>query len=50
MWMGRTGILAFEHFNIVPDILTLGKALRRMPIGAMVSSKNCLINLLTIQL
>lgn len=39
--MGRTGKnFAFEHFNIVPDILTLGKALGGgMPIGAMVSSK-----------
>lgn len=38
--MGRTGSLfAFEHFNIVPDILTLGKALGGgMPIGAVVSS------------
>lgn len=39
--MGRTGSLfAFEHFNIVPDILTLGKALGGgMPIGAVVSSQ-----------
>jgi acetylornithine/succinyldiaminopimelate/putrescine aminotransferase len=39
--MGRTGkIFAFEHFNICPDILTLGKALGGgMPIGAIVSSK-----------
>lgn len=38
--MGRTGkMLAFEHFDIVPDILTLGKALGGgMPIGALVSS------------
>lgn len=38
--MGRTGkMFAFEHFNIVPDILTLGKALGGgMPIGALVSS------------
>ena len=42
--MGRTGrFFAFEHFNIVPDILTLGKALGGgMPIGAMVSSKELL--------
>ena len=39
--MGRTGkIFAFEHFNVIPDILTLGKALGGgMPIGALVSSK-----------
>jgi acetylornithine/succinyldiaminopimelate/putrescine aminotransferase len=39
--MGRSGkIFAFEHFDIVPDILTLGKALGGgMPIGALVSSK-----------
>jgi len=39
--MGRTGkLFAFEHFNIIPDILTLGKALGGgMPIGAVVSSK-----------
>jgi acetylornithine/succinyldiaminopimelate/putrescine aminotransferase len=38
--MGRTGTLfAFEKFNVVPDILTLGKALGGgMPIGAVVSS------------
>lgn len=39
--MGRTGKWwAFEHFDIEPDILTLGKALGAgMPIGAMISSK-----------
>ncbi|MCT4562609.1 MAG: aspartate aminotransferase family protein [Crocinitomicaceae bacterium] len=39
--MGRTGkLFAFEHFNVVPDVLTLGKALGGgMPIGALVSSK-----------
>lgn len=38
--IGRTGkMFAFEHFNVVPDILTLGKALGGgMPIGAVVSS------------
>ena len=38
--MGRTGkMFAFEHYNIVPDILTLGKALGGgMPIGALISS------------
>lgn len=39
--IGRTGkMFAFEHFSVVPDILTLGKALGGgMPIGALVSSK-----------
>ena len=39
--IGRTGSLfAFEQFNVVPDILTLGKALGGgMPIGALVSSQ-----------
>jgi len=38
---GRTGkFSAFEHYDIVPDILTLGKALGAgLPIGALVSSK-----------
>jgi acetylornithine/N-succinyldiaminopimelate aminotransferase len=40
--MGRTGSLfAFEQFNVIPDVLTLGKALGGgMPIGALVSSKD----------
>lgn len=40
--MGRTGkLFAFEHFDVVPDILTLGKALGGgMPIGAVVSSQD----------
>lgn len=39
--MGRTGkMFAFEHFGIVPDAITLGKALGGgMPIGALVSSQ-----------
>jgi acetylornithine/succinyldiaminopimelate/putrescine aminotransferase len=39
---GRTGRLwGFEHFNIVPDILLLGKALvGGMPLGAFVSSRD----------
>ena len=42
--LGRTGKhFAFQHFNIVPDILTLGKALGGgLPIGALVSNKNIL--------
>lgn len=46
---GRTGKLwAFEHFNIVPDILLLGKALGGgMPLGAFIADKKlmyCLTN------
>lgn len=39
--IGRTGkLFAFEHFSVVPDILTLGKALGGgMSIGALVSSQ-----------
>jgi acetylornithine/N-succinyldiaminopimelate aminotransferase len=39
--IGRTAkMFAFQHFNVVPDVLTLGKALGGgMPIGALVSSK-----------
>jgi acetylornithine/succinyldiaminopimelate/putrescine aminotransferase len=39
--MGRTGTLfAFEQFNIVPDILTVGKAFGGgLPIGAFISDR-----------
>lgn len=39
--LGRTGrTFAFEHFDVVPDILTLGKALGGgMPVGALISSR-----------
>jgi acetylornithine/succinyldiaminopimelate/putrescine aminotransferase len=42
--MGRTGkLFAFEHFGVIPDVLTLGKALGGgMPIGALVSSEKYL--------
>ncbi len=46
--MGRTGrLFAFEHYNIVPDILTLGKALGGgLPIGAFVANHK-LMNVIT---
>ncbi len=39
--LGRSGTLwAFEYYNVIPDILTLGKALGGgLPIGALVSAK-----------
>lgn len=45
---GRTGTLwAFEQFNIVPDILLLGKALGGgMPLGAFIANKE-MMNTLT---
>jgi acetylornithine/succinyldiaminopimelate/putrescine aminotransferase len=45
--IGRCGsMFAFEHFDVVPDILTLGKALGGgMPVGAFVSSKEIMHSL-----
>ncbi|MGB0888162.1 MAG: aspartate aminotransferase family protein [Vicingaceae bacterium] len=45
--MGRTGkMFAFEHYNVIPDILTLGKALGGgMPIGAFISSQEIMHSL-----
>jgi len=39
---GRTGAMfAFQHYNIVPDVLVLGKALGGgLPMGAMVAGKH----------
>ncbi|HTN18673.1 MAG TPA: aminotransferase class III-fold pyridoxal phosphate-dependent enzyme, partial [Chitinophagaceae bacterium] len=43
---GRTGKLwGFEHYNIVPDILLLGKALGGgMPMGAMIAGKDLMLH------
>ncbi|NOX86568.1 MAG: aspartate aminotransferase family protein [Chlorobi bacterium] len=48
MGFGRTGkLFAFEHFEVVPDILCLAKAMGAgMPIGAFISSKE-IMNTLT---
>jgi acetylornithine/succinyldiaminopimelate/putrescine aminotransferase len=42
MGFGRTGkLFSFEHFNFVPDILVLAKAMGGgMPIGAFIASKD----------
>ena len=47
MGFGRTGkLFGFEHFNIVPDIICLAKAMGGgMPIGAFISSKQNMLTL-----
>lgn len=42
--VGRSGkMFAFEHFGVIPDVITLGKALGGgMPIGALVSDQKLL--------
>lgn len=44
---GRTGKLwGFEHFDVIPDILLLGKALGGgMPLGAFIADKKIMTNL-----
>ena len=39
--MGRTGkLFAYEHFGIVPDVMSLAKALGNgLPIGAMLATE-----------
>jgi len=46
--LGRTGkLFAFEHYNIIPDILLLGKAFGGgMPLGAFIADKK-VMNVLT---
>ncbi len=47
MGFGRTGkLFSFENFNIVPDILTVAKAMGGgMPIGAFIASKEIMSSL-----
>jgi acetylornithine/N-succinyldiaminopimelate aminotransferase len=46
---GRTGKLwGFEHFNIIPDIIVLGKALGGgMPLGAFIAGKDLMDHLVS---
>ncbi len=46
---GRTGkMFAFEHFNVVPDIITFAKSMGGgMPVGAFVSSHEIMASLTT---
>ena len=46
--LGRTGkLFAFEHYNIIPDILLLGKAFGGgLPLGAFIADKK-IMNILT---
>lgn len=47
--LGRTGkMFALEHYNVVPDILVLAKALGGgMPLGAFIASKNVMSSFCT---
>lgn len=49
MGFGRTGkLFAFEHFDVVPDILTLAKAMGGgMPVGAFIADKRIMDSLKT---
>ena len=44
---GRTGkLFAFEHYNITPDILVLGKGMAGgLPVGAFISSQKIMVSL-----
>ena len=44
---GRTGkLFAFEHFNVVPDILVIGKSMASgLPVGAFTASREIMLSL-----
>ncbi len=44
---GRTGkLFAFEHYNIVPDILVMGKSMASgLPVGAFTASRDIMLSL-----